>query len=309
MEARGEVFDLGYQHYEGPREGRGRARKALWIDGVRTSLGIGRSAWAKIIPGLFIVALTLPAIVIGVIAVQMGLQEAGIVDHSTYLQIVLMFMLFFTAVMGPELLCPDRRDMVISLYIVRPMTMADYLTGRWLALFSLTLALVYLGQIVLFVSFALGSNDTPGYMRDNWLDVPRFLAAGLILATFTTMIALAAAALTTRRAYAAAIIIGLYIISAPIAGSLGDPATCNQEPTPGGECIPIAGSATPWIALLDLGQIPSHVNKYVFPDSGDDLPIVASAAELNPVVPVAWYVLLTVGSGALLWRRYQGLAR
>ena len=134
MEARGEVFDLGYQHYEGPREGRGRARKALWIDGIRTSLGIGRSAWAKIIPGLFIAAVTLPAIVIGVIAVQMGLQEADIVDHSTYLQIVLTFMLFFTAVIGPELLCPDRRDMVISLYIVRPLTMSDYLAGRWLAL-------------------------------------------------------------------------------------------------------------------------------------------------------------------------------
>ena len=305
MEARGEVFDLGYQHYEGPREGRGRARKALWVDGIRTSLGIGRSAWAKIIPGLFIAAVTLPAIVIGVIAVQMGLQEAGIVDHSTYLQIVLTFMLFFTAVIGPELLCPDRRDMVISLYIVRPLTMSDYLAGRWLALFSVTLALVYLGQIVLFVSFSLGSNDTPDYLRENWLDVPRFLAAGFVLALFTTTIALAAAALTTRRAYAAAIIIGLYIISTSVANPLGG---CEGGPE-GAACETSSGDAGHWIALVDLGQVPSQVNKHIFEESSNDSPVVASASELNPAIPVAWYVLLTGGSGAFLWWRYRSLAQ
>ncbi len=305
MEARGEVFDLGYQHYEGPREGRGRARKALWVDGIRTSLGIGRSAWAKIIPGLFIAAVTLPAIVIGVIAVQMGLQEADIVDHSTYLQIVLTFMLFFTAVIGPELLCPDRRDMVISLYIVRPLTMSDYLAGRWLALFSVTLALVYLGQIVLFVSFSLGSNDTPDYLRENWLDVPRFLAAGFVLALFTTTIALAAAALTTRRAYAAAIIIGLYIISTSVANPLGG---CEGDPE-SGSCETPSGDAGHWIALVDLGQVPSHVNKHIFEESSNDSPVVTSASELNPAIPVAWYVLLTGGSGAFLWWRYRSLAQ
>ena len=305
IETRGEVFDLGYQRYDGPREGRGRARKALWLDGVRTSLGIGRSAWAKIIPGLFIAAITLPAAVIGVIAVQVGLQDAGIVDHSTYFQIVLTFMLFFSAVIGPELLCPDRRDMVISLYIVRPLTMADYLAGRWLAFFSVTLALVYLGQIVLFVSFTFGADDTPQYLRDNWLDVPRFMAAGLVLAAFTTTIAMAAAALTTRRAYAAAIIIGLYIISTSVANSLGGCETSGFD----GSCETPSGDAGHWIALLDLGQVPSHVNRHIFEESSDNSPTVSSAGELNPAVPVAWYVLLTAGSGGFLWWRYRGLAQ
>ena len=36
-----EVFDLGYQRYTGPREGRNRARLALFDNGVRTVLGIG----------------------------------------------------------------------------------------------------------------------------------------------------------------------------------------------------------------------------------------------------------------------------
>ena len=33
----GQIFDLGYQNYDGPREGRMRARKALFVNGVRTS--------------------------------------------------------------------------------------------------------------------------------------------------------------------------------------------------------------------------------------------------------------------------------
>ena len=43
-EAQGEVFDLGYQHYDGPREGRSRARKAIFWDGIRTVLGLGLEA-------------------------------------------------------------------------------------------------------------------------------------------------------------------------------------------------------------------------------------------------------------------------
>jgi ABC-2 type transport system permease protein len=53
----GTVFDIGYQHYSGPREGRNRARFAVFKDGLRNSLGFGRGAWAKVLPWLFIALL------------------------------------------------------------------------------------------------------------------------------------------------------------------------------------------------------------------------------------------------------------
>ena len=59
----GEVFDIGYQRYEGPREGRGRARLALWKNGVRTALGLGRSVVSKILPSLLIIFMLVPALV------------------------------------------------------------------------------------------------------------------------------------------------------------------------------------------------------------------------------------------------------
>ena len=67
-QSRGELYDIGYRSYEGPREGRNRARIALWTNGVRTTLGLGRGAPAKILPILLFAATMSPAVVIVIIA-------------------------------------------------------------------------------------------------------------------------------------------------------------------------------------------------------------------------------------------------
>ena len=225
-EPRGEVFDLGYQHYKGPREGRMRARKALWMNGVRTALGLGRGSRAKILPVLLFVAAMIPALLL-----TLGASESGpggdVTGHTDYYWMVSIILFLFAAIIAPELLCPDRRDGVISLYLVRPLTPTDYVVGRWLAFFSITLAIVYLGQVVLLVGLTLAAAEPLDYLRNHWLDIPRFLGAGLVVALFTTTLPMAVSAFTTRRAYATAFVIGLLIISTVVAGAL----TENTLPT------------------------------------------------------------------------------
>ena len=68
MEPHGEVFDLGYQHYDGPREGRLRAFKSIWVDGMRTTLGLGRGPKAKVLPFLLFAAAISPAVILSLIA-------------------------------------------------------------------------------------------------------------------------------------------------------------------------------------------------------------------------------------------------
>ncbi|HEX7527243.1 MAG TPA: hypothetical protein VF327_13095, partial [Gaiellaceae bacterium] len=63
-----EVFDLGYQGYEGRRTSRWRRRQAIWRDGIRISLGLGRGAGAKIAPWLLIALALVPVVVLIVIA-------------------------------------------------------------------------------------------------------------------------------------------------------------------------------------------------------------------------------------------------
>ena len=199
-QSRGELYDIGYQHYEGPREGRNRARFALWTNGVRTALGIGRGARAKILPILLFAAITVPAAVIVMIASfaeGFGASDvAGVPGHADYYDVVSILILLFSAIIAPELLCADRRSQVLQLYLVRPLSSTDYVAGRWLAFFTIVLALVYSGQMVLFAGFTLSAEEPLTYVRENWLDVPRFLAAGAVIAVFTTTIPLAVSGFT-----------------------------------------------------------------------------------------------------------------
>ena len=50
---------------------------------------------------------------------------------------------------------------------------------------------MYFGQSVLFIGLTLNAEEPLTYIRENWLDVPRFLAAGAIVSVFATTIPLA----------------------------------------------------------------------------------------------------------------------
>ena len=163
----GELFALGYQHYDGPREGRMRARKAVFFDGFRTTLGLGRGAGAKVLPMLLFGAAMAPAIIIALI-VSLTNDLIDLPGHPEYYQVVSIVLLIFTAIIAPELLCADRRNGVISLYLVRPLSVTDYVAARWLAFFAITLLLVYSGQIVLLAGLILSASDPVDYIRDNW---------------------------------------------------------------------------------------------------------------------------------------------
>ena len=309
-QATGELYDLGYQHYLGPREGRMRARKAVFGDGFRTTLGIGHGPLAKILPILLFGAAMTPAVVMAIIAsVTEGLVDLP--DHADYYEVVSIVLIIFAAIIAPELLCPDRRNGVISLYLVRPLTITDYVVGRWLAFFTITLLLVYSGQIVLLASLVLSAPEPLDYLRDNWLDIPRILGAGLLVAIFITTLPLAVSAFTNRRAYAAAVVIGLFIISSAAAGILTE---CDERHGGGQrsaestrQCEPLTGDSAKWFGLVDLGRVPTHVNDMIFGVEDEGLRSQLTA-ELPRIVPIGWYVLLTGGMGFVLWTRYKRLS-
>ena len=290
-ESRGEVYDIGYQRYEGRREGRARAHKALWVNGVRTALGLGRGWPSKVLPILLFLALMVPALVFMIIGAALPEEVEGLPGLAEYYRGAIIPLIIVGAIIAPELLCADRRNGVINLYLVRPLTGADYVLGRWAAFLSVILALVYLPQIILLIGLALGAEEPGGYLRDNWLDIPRFLGAGAAIALFTATLPLAAAAFTTRRAYAAIFVIGLWVIATATSNSLVES---------------IGGGAAKWLALIDIGSTPIFINDMIFGENPGD-GAVGSARELHNAVIVAWYVLLTGGCAAVLWWRYRRL--
>ncbi len=290
-ERQGEVYDIGYQRYHGPQEGRSRARKAIWINGLRTSLGLGRGWTSKILPALLFIAMVTPALVFTLIASFSGPDTDTLPGHADYFEIASRILLLFSAIIAPELLTTDRRNGVINLYLVRPLSLNDYIIGRWLAFFSITLIIVYLPQVLLFLGLSLSAPDIWDYLQNSWLNIPQFIASGLIVAVFTTTLPLSVAAFTTRRAYAAAFVIGLFIVSSATGNALVEE---------------IGGASAKWYALIDITSVPIFINDMIF-NKTDSSELIAEMKRLPDLVVYAWYLVLTVGPASLLWWRYRNL--
>jgi ABC-2 type transport system permease protein len=294
--AEGKVFDIGYQKYDGPREGRNRARMSIYKDGIKNSLGIGRGPRAKILPWLFIGVLVLVA---GVMALVAGAADrlagegtAAALDlpsHSDYYGIASIILFIFAAISGPELLCPDRRDGVLNLYLVRPLTGTDYIAARWASFFTVMLAVAWLPQLILLTGLAMGAPEPADYLQDNWLDIPKFLGAGAAIAAYTITLALLVAAFTTRRAYASAFLVGLFVITTPFTTGLA------QE---------IGGTTGQWLSMFNLSNIPVHVNDIIFNQSSD-VTNGAPAAELADWILISWFFGWVLGPAGILWARYR----
>jgi ABC-2 type transport system permease protein len=284
----GTVFDIGYQPYLGVREGRSRGRRAIFKDGVRTALAFGRGPRAKILPWLFIVGLSALGLGFSIVAAAanaMGgpgtADKAGLPSHSDFYGVASVIVFVFAAVVAPDLLSPDKRNGVINLYRVRPITGTDYIASRWAAFLTVMVVALWLPQVIMFLALA-GSDPLPAeYMTKHWVDVPRFILAGAALAVYATTLAMLAASFTTRRAYASVFLVGLFVISAPFTIGLA------QE---------IEGAAGQWISMFALTNIPARVNDIIFGD-------VSEMTEHDPA-----YFAWTIIPGLILWSRYRKLA-
>lgn len=295
-ERTGTVFDIGYQTYEGEREGRSRAWQTIFWDGVKNGMGIGRGGWAKILPWLVVSPAILTGLVFAAIAAffeQLGLEVdtgegAEVVDlpnHDDLIGVIGFLLLIFAAFVGPELICPDRRNRVIHLYFVRPITLLDYLGARWLALVVLLLAASLLPHITLWVGLLIGVSDSLGHIQDNWTDIPRFVGNSAVFALFAASFTFAVSSLTDRRMIATLIVISVLMISSfvELIVDLFDPPDAVSNP----------------IGLIGLIEINTSVLPSIFFGTYNEV------RDLNVIIPIVWVVAIIAVSIFATWRFYS----
>lgn len=169
------IYDRGYRTYEGERAGPSGARKAVYKDGIRRVLGLGRKAREKIYPWMMIaIAVAMAAIVIGVhwfIGDLAQSLEEGVPSYGELFDLYSWIGLLFIAFAGPWLLIPDRTRGVLSVYFSRPLTVDGYLTSKIGAFATVVGAIYMVPQLVLHLGLGLISSDGfLTYMGDN-LDV------------------------------------------------------------------------------------------------------------------------------------------
>jgi ABC-2 type transport system permease protein len=292
----GTVFDIGYRNYTGVREGRSRSRAAIFKDGIRIALGFGRGGRAKVLPWTFMALLAALGLILAMIAgaaARIAGPEAAsqVPSHSDFYGIASIILFVFAAVVAPELLCRDRREGTINLYLVRPLTGSDYVLARWAAFLVIMLSAAWIPQFILFMGLSMGAPAPVEYLRAHWLDVPRFLLAGIAMATYATTLAMLTASFTTRRAYASVFLVGLFVITTPFTAGL------SQE---------IEGPVGQWISMFNLTNIPVHVNDVIF-GAPSEITEDAPARALGTATLVGWFFAWTLGPLAILWWRYRRL--
>ena len=295
-ERTGTVFDIGYRNYTGEREGVKRSRLAVYKDGIRIALGFGRGGRAKILPWFFIGVLAFIGLIMAIVAgaaSRLGGPDAvsQLPSHGDYYGIAAIIIFIFAAIVAPELLCRDRREGTINLYLVRPLTGGDYIAARWAAFLTVVIAAAWLPQIILFLGLSMGDPDPIGYLRQHWLDIPRFLAAGIVMAAYATTIAMLVAAFTLRRAYASVFLVGLFVITTPFTIGMASE---------------IGGTAGEWISMFNLADIPLYVVDLIF-GRPSMLTKDSPAVHLTAATLILWYVAWTLIPGAILWWRYRRL--
>ncbi len=213
----GIIHDIGYQRYTGPRLGRRYATASLYTHSLRTAFGLGRSAKAKVFPWI-VVGL---AFTVAVIAVVVRSQTGTVfISYLQYPDTVGVPLLLFLAVVAPELVSRDLRAHVLPLYFSRPIGRDDYALAKLAAMVSAAWLLLAGPELLILLGGIFSQKD--GW-RGAWHEITDFLG-GLAYAGIETIVfasvALLVASLASRRALAAAAIVGVFLVTAPVVGVL-----------------------------------------------------------------------------------------
>jgi ABC-2 type transport system permease protein len=210
-----EIIDVRYSRRGGARSGRASAVAVLARQGAMRAMGARRGWQAKLIPIALVAAAMGPALVVlGVRALFAEFSARSPIDildalpYAGYQSVIGMIILVFAVVLAPDLLCPDRRDGTLALYFATAVGRDEYVFGRFLGCAVPLLLVTLAPMLLLFGGVAFFDDDAFGYVADEWRQLPRIIAAGMILAVYYASVALAVASFTGRRAYA----VGGYVL-------------------------------------------------------------------------------------------------
>lgn len=279
LEAR--IVDSGYRRYEGHRGGPAMAVRSLAVHSIRRALGLRRPFRAKALPLVVIGIAFIPAIVIIGVGAFLPAQVTRLLptfgDYYPYIDVAV---LTFTALVVPEVLCPDRRTGMLRVYLAAPLDRVTYLLAKAVAV-GAVLSVVTLGPLVLLLTALTLEGAGPGGFSDVTTAAARIIASSALLTTFYGIVALAVAGMTDRRAFASVAIVLLFFVPTVVVGVLVDSVAAPQ-----------------WLYLLDVAGVPIDLVRRLHGLS-------STHASLPFAAVVAAAALWTAAAAALLWLRYR----
>jgi len=220
-EPAGNIYDLGYRHYDGVRLGRQQAFFSLYRYSLRGAFGLGRRATSKIIPiGVVLLAAAPTFAQLAIAAISP--INATVISPANYFDFVQVTLAIFFAAVAPELFARDQRMRTLPLYFARGLRRNDYTIAKLAALATALMFITLLPQLVLFFGNGLAGSDLAGYAQDHWMELPQVVASGVIVAVFFACISAAIGSQTPRRMYSTVAIIAVLILTSVVAAVIAE---------------------------------------------------------------------------------------
>jgi ABC-2 type transport system permease protein len=283
----GEIYDLGYQHYDGARPGRPHAIRSLVLYSLKRGLGIRKKWTSKIMPVLLYGAAFIPAFIYAGIMAFVP-DEAGDFSYAGLYAYIQFVVLIFAAGLAPEMLCDDRRENVLSLYFSRALTRYDYLLAKIGAMALLMGTMAFGPPLLLFVAQVLLDDNPISYFGRQVGDLGRIAISGSLISIYYAAIGLAVAAYTNRKGVASAIIIGLIIFLTSIVNALFEA---------------LEGTLRRVVVLFSPLDVIEGVNHWIYGETGEDNYMIREA-DLPSVMYPAVVIVVVALAGAIMYRRY-----
>ena len=258
------IHDQGYRRYGGTREPHGRTWWVIARAGVmerlreRKFLGLLFFAWTP----FFVRAIQM---YIAANVPQASFLEPTPATFREYLDQQSIFVFFITIYVGAGLIANDRRANALQIYLSKPLTRIDYVTGKLVTLLMfLTFVTWVPGMLLLMLQMMFAGNFA--FLRANLFLFPAITLFSVTLVMMSAFAMLALSSLTKSRRFVAMMYAGLIFFTAAmyqaLRGITNTRAWAVISPedvldvvaavifrTPGTTSIPM------WAAVLDIAII------------------------------------------------------
>jgi hypothetical protein len=270
---------------------------ALYRTSLRRAIGLRRPWRQKMAPALLLAIAVVPAVVnvgVGYLTRDTPAEGFEFITYREYVG-VSSALLLFVALVAPDIVCPDRRQRVLSLIFARPLTGPDYVLAKVGAIFTCVFAFSFLPQVVLYVGQMLVSHGALGYLRHNTAVLWQVPVAVALLALFYAVLGVAVASLSGRRIVAGATMLGITLVSSSVAAIL-------VEASGGGGRGRGPGEAGHPAALLNILGLPLYVRDLVFEGHIDRRSPLSGVTGGGALAVACYLAVVAAGIGVLLWR-------
>lgn len=273
------IHDQGYRGYLGTRAAIGRA----WQ--VMTRAGVISVVTKRVFMGFMLLAWT-PFIVRAVsFYVAATFQQATFLapNGETFREFLDQqgaFVFFVTIYVGAGLIANDRRANALQLYLSKPMTSAEYITGKLAILFLFLISVTFLPAMMLLLTQTIFAGSFT-FVRNNIYLVPAITLFSLTQVVLASSTMLALSSLSKSSRFVAVMYAGLFFFTSALFNALRG----------------ITGRSTfAWLSpSASLEQL------------GDVMFRLQPRYQMSPVIAGIAVVVVIAGSVWILMRRVRGV--